>query len=122
MIRLNEGNNFGRLKVQRITGGRPSVESPELKEIAGTDSPRLAEAGRHTLLCPYPPWSFDDLKSQLSLHNDFGSETGFDSDLEDGMLKHSPVGCSTPKVALSQASSSTSIENSRYSPTKSLAA
>ncbi|KPM46161.1 hypothetical protein AK830_g396 [Neonectria ditissima] len=128
-IRLNEGDNLNKKKVQRIVGGQvarkpvaddgkslrsgKSMEDP-FAEYGGSRTPttfesRLKmEAGNDSDSIPPVP------------RNPFDSEKGFDNDIEDRILSTPPVGSSTPRIRVEKISTfspdeSPTMRNLRYS-------
>lgn len=97
-LRLNEGNNLNRGKVQKIVGGSkrrkpvncqsqlvlPSIVDDYRESNGQIDS----RPGTSDYACTYPR----DL---------FGEETSFEENLSDGMLSECPTGSSTPRTIAS---------------------
>lgn len=114
-IRLNEGDNLNKRKVQRIVGGRvnrkPLADDGKSLRIGKpTEDPFSEQDGWHT------PTSFehrlkagpDEEETQrLALsRSPFDSEKEFDSNIEDRFLNSTPVGSSTPRIIVKRASES----------------
>ncbi|KAJ4153981.1 hypothetical protein LMH87_010445 [Akanthomyces muscarius] len=98
-LRLNEGNNLNRRKVQKIVGGsirRKPVNcqiQPVRQSIVdnyhgsnGRIDSRLD--GPKDYVCTYP-------------RDPFGEETSFEENLSDGLLSECPTGSSTPRTIAS---------------------
>lgn len=108
-IRLNEGDNLNRRKVQQMVGGyvarKPvanngktlrsgqSMEDPFAEPALG-HSPSVA---RHQ---PNLKVMVGSSATSLLIINPFEAERGFESNLEDRILSSSPVCASTPRVHL----------------------
>jgi hypothetical protein len=114
-IRLNEGDNLNKRKVQRIVGGRvnrkPLADDGKSLRIGkSTEDPFSEQDGWHT------PTSFEhrlkagpdeDETQRLALsRSPFDSEKEFDSNIEDRFLNSTPVGSSTPRIIVKRASAS----------------
>jgi hypothetical protein len=105
-IRLNEGNNLNRKKVQRIVGG-----SVSRKPVPGhgqgirtrlDDSTEQLQSGIDSSQnLDTPPTSDDDL-SAFCFQNPFTSEHDLEDDLTDGFLNTPPAAASTPKSKISR--------------------
>lgn len=115
-IRLNEGDNLNKRKVQKIVGGhvvrKPVAEDGKsLRSGKSIDDPFSDRGRSHTRTT---------LDSRLTLitneaddippvpRNPFESEKEFENDLEDRILSSMPLGSSTPRVRIYKFSSSTS--------------
>ncbi|KAF5025204.1 hypothetical protein F66182_2670 [Fusarium sp. NRRL 66182] len=120
-IRLNEGDNLNKRKVQRIVGGqvnrKPVAGDGKSLRNVKMDDPFTAEgAGWRT------PTTFesrlkmgvgDGEKVILPLQRDpFETESEFDNNIEDRFLNSTPVGFSTPRIRVERTSTS-SMEYSR---------
>ncbi|KAJ4125092.1 hypothetical protein NW768_009434 [Fusarium equiseti] len=121
-IRLNEGDNLNKRKVQRIVGGRvnrkPLADDGKSLRIGKPpEDPFSEQDGWHT------PTSFEHrLKAgpdkeetqRIALpRSPFDSEKEFDSNVEDRFLNSTPVGSSTPRIIIERESAS----SDEYSPT-----
>lgn len=113
-IRLNEGDNLNKKKVQRIVGGQVARkpvadDGKSLRSGKSLDDP-FAECGRART-----PTTFESrLKKESDNDSDiipplprnpFDSEKGFDNDIEDRILITPPVGSSTPRIRVERVSS-----------------
>lgn len=113
-IRLNEGDNLNKKKVQRIVGGQVARkpvadDGKSLRSGKSLDDP-FAESGRART-----PTTFESrLKKESDNDSDiipplprnpFDSEKGFDNDIEDRILITPPVGSSTPRIRVERVSS-----------------
>lgn len=108
-IRLNEGDNLNRKKVQQMVGGcvprkpiandgkafrsRRSIDDP-FAEPALLHSPSIIENHANLKIM------FGSNRTSLLIIDPFEAERGFDSNLEDGVLSSSPVCASTPRIHL----------------------
>ncbi|KAL4725195.1 hypothetical protein ACLX1H_007341 [Fusarium chlamydosporum] len=113
-IRLNEGDNLNKRKVQRIVGGRvnrkPLADDGKSLRIGKiTDDPFCERDGWRT------PTTFEHrLKAGSDNEDDglallrspFECEKEFDNNIEDRFLNSTPVGSSTPRIIIEQASAS----------------
>ncbi|KAM0429379.1 hypothetical protein ACHAPT_006597 [Fusarium lateritium] len=119
-IRLNEGDNLNKRKVQRIVGGQVSRkpvadDGKSLRNGKSLDDPFSEGGGWRT------PTSFESrLKNgadndQSTIpplpHNPFESEKEFDDDIEDRILNSTPVASSTPRIRVERVSASSSDES-----------
>lgn len=104
-IRLNEGSNLDRRKVQQLIGGPVFQKSVALNEKSTlcrksdgqTNIPESAmPMGRRE----------SKLRSFSSSMNPFEAEEDFENDLENGILRASPAGSSTPRICTNRDSSS----------------
>lgn len=105
-IRLNEGDNLNKRKVQRIVGGnvarKPVADDGKsLRNGRSLDDPFSEGGGGRT------PTSFEtrlkrgqnrDESIPPLPRNPFESEKEFDKDIEDRILTATPVGSSTPRI------------------------
>lgn len=109
-IRLNEGDNLNKKKVQQIVGGhltrKPVADDGKaLRSASFIDDPFTKSVGIRT-----PPTvesesntrrgEYGDGESIVTLmsYSPFDSEQGFDNDIEEGILCATPVGSSTPRI------------------------
>lgn len=108
-IRLNEGDNLNRKKVQQMVGGcvprKPvandgkahrsgrSIDDP-FAEPALLHSPNMIENHANLKIM------IGSNRTSLLIIDPFEAERGFDSNLEDGVLSSSPVCASTPRIHL----------------------
>ncbi|KAH7148741.1 hypothetical protein EDB81DRAFT_933194 [Dactylonectria macrodidyma] len=112
-IRLNEGDNLNKKKVQRIVGGQVARkpvadDGKSLRSGKSLDDP-FGECGMART-----PTSFESrLKKEVDYESDiippvprnpFETEEGFDTDLEDRILSTPPVGSSTPRIRVERVS------------------
>ncbi|KAH7149496.1 hypothetical protein B0J13DRAFT_606621 [Dactylonectria estremocensis] len=112
-IRLNEGDNLNKKKVQRIVGGQVARkpvadDGKSLRSRKSLDDP-FGECGMART-----PTSFESrLKKEVGHESDiippvprnpFESEEGFDTDIEDRVLSTPPVGSSTPRIRVERVS------------------
>ncbi|KAF4990433.1 hypothetical protein FGRMN_8473 [Fusarium graminum] len=123
-LRLNEGDNLNKRKVQRIVGGgvnrKPLADDGKsLRNGKLTEDPFSERGGRrkHTTFKTQLTMGADDSEGGIIplLRNPFESEKGFDSHIEDRFLNSTPVGSSTPRIRVERASTS----SSEYSSTPS---
>ncbi|KAF4984619.1 hypothetical protein FZEAL_231 [Fusarium zealandicum] len=121
-IRLNEGDNLNKRKVQRIVGGQVTRkpvadDGKSLRSGKSLDDPFSEVGGWRT------PTTFES-RLKMGVDKDgsiipplpcspFETEKGFDINIEDRILNSSPVGSSTPRVRFETVSAS----SSDYSPT-----
>ncbi|KAL9476520.1 hypothetical protein ACSS6W_006361 [Trichoderma asperelloides] len=108
-IRLNEGDNLNRKKVQQMVGGcvprKPVAnDGKALRSGRSIDDPFAEPALLHS---PKMIENHANLKvmigsnrTSLLIIDPFEAERGFDSNLEDGILSSSPVCASTPRIHL----------------------
>ncbi|KAK5987134.1 hypothetical protein PT974_11252 [Cladobotryum mycophilum] len=105
-IRLNEGDNLNRKKVQKIVGGRVNRKpvAEDGKSIRGGRSVEdpFAKSGRAQIqdLVDELSSSSTETKSEVNTTvsvGPFESEEGFEDNLQDRILSASPIGSSTPK-------------------------
>lgn len=108
-IRLNEGDNLNRKKVQQMVGGcvprKPVAnDGKALRSGRPTDDPFGEPA---LLYSPNVIENHANLKimigsnrTSLLIIDPFEAERGFDSNLEEGILSSSPVCASTPRIHL----------------------
>lgn len=105
-IRLNEGDNLNRQKVQRIVGGHvtrkpvaddgkslrtgPSIDDPFSEVGRPRTNPQIVKKNQKLFL------DDQDIMS-LTPEKYFESERGFYDDIDDGILSTIPVGSSTPR-------------------------
>jgi hypothetical protein len=116
-LRLNEGDNLNKPKVQRIVGGRVNRkpladDGKSLRNGKLTEDP-FAECGGWR-----KPTTFETrLKTGASdgdsgtlpfPRNPFETEKGFYNNVEDRLLNSTPVGSSTPRIQVERASNSIS--------------
>ncbi|KAI8672585.1 hypothetical protein NCS56_00721800 [Fusarium sp. Ph1] len=119
-IRLNEGDNLNKRKVQRIVGGQVSRkpvadDGKSLRSGKSLDDPFSEGGGWRT------PTSFESrLKKgadndQSAIpplpHNPFESEKEFDDNIKDRILSTTPVGSSTPRIRVERVSASSSDQS-----------
>ncbi|KAL7823246.1 hypothetical protein V8C26DRAFT_418360 [Trichoderma gracile] len=109
-IRLNEGDNLNRKKVQQMVGGRVARkpvanDGNALRSGRSMDDDPFAEPAPH--LPPSGVESRAKMKimlgpsvSSLLIIDPFEGEKGFESNLEDRILSSSPVCASTPRIHL----------------------
>ncbi|KAJ4316645.1 hypothetical protein N0V84_007765 [Fusarium piperis] len=121
-IRLNEGDNLNKKKVQRIVGGQVSRkpvadDGKSLRSGKSLDDPFSEGRGWRT------PTSFES-RLKKGVDNDqstipplpqspFESEKEFDDNIKDRILSATPVGSSTPRIRVERVS----ISSSDHSPT-----
>ncbi|KAF7546937.1 hypothetical protein G7046_g9158 [Stylonectria norvegica] len=113
-IRLNEGDNLNKKKVQKIVGGQVvrkpvADDGKSLKSGKSMDDPFAEGASPRTATI------FESrLKSGTSSEcstipplpcNPFESEKGFDNDIADRILSATPAGSSTPRIRVERISS-----------------
>lgn len=123
-IRLNEGDNLNKKKVQKIVGGQVvrkpvADDGKSLRPGKSMDDPFGEPAGARTptrfesrLQIEAENLSSDDIPPVPT--NPFESEIGFENDIEDRILSSTPVGSSTPRARVERYS----ISSSDHSPTK----
>ncbi|KAK7424388.1 hypothetical protein QQZ08_008646 [Neonectria magnoliae] len=119
-IRLNEGDNLNKKKVQRIVGGQVARkpvadDGKSLRSGKSLDDPFAEYGGCRT------PTTFESrLKMEADNDSDtippvprnpFESEKGFDNDIEDRILSTPPVGSSTPRIRVEKISTSSPDES-----------
>ncbi|KAJ6440431.1 endochitinase CHI3 [Purpureocillium lavendulum] len=133
-LRRNEGANLNKRKIQKILGGSftPKLSSGSRKSLR-TDQALDVSCGEP--IEPQIPsdaeiWRMffgtddaDDDDGQL--HDDktpspFGSEVGFEENLEDRILHTAPTGSSTPRVGSSSPHVDSPLKSSNDSDTKSV--
>ncbi|KAF5532755.1 hypothetical protein FMEXI_12248 [Fusarium mexicanum] len=116
-LRLNEGDNLNKSKVQQIVGGRVNRkpladDGKSLRNGKLVEDPFSERADRRALTCfenRLNQGSNDDPKTPPpSLYNPFESEKGFDDNIEDRFLNSTPVGSSTPRILVERPSTSSS--------------
>ncbi|CAG1993673.1 unnamed protein product, partial [Fusarium graminearum] len=120
-IRLNEGDNLNKRKVQRIVGGRvnrkpladdgKSLRSGKLFEdpFSERDKWHTATIFENRLMAVPER----EERGQLILsRSPFESEKEFDNNIEDRFLNSTPVGSSTPRIILERVSASSEECNS----------
>ncbi|KAF5590442.1 uncharacterized protein FSUBG_10853 [Fusarium subglutinans] len=116
-LRLNEGDNLNKSKVQQIVGGRVNRkpladDGKSLRNGKLVEDPFSERADRRALTCfdnRLNQGSHDDPKTPPpSLYNPFESEKGFDDNIEDRFLNSTPVGSSTPRILVERPSTSSS--------------
>ncbi|KAF4334345.1 hypothetical protein FBEOM_11839 [Fusarium beomiforme] len=115
-LRLNEGDNLNKSKVQRIIGGRVNRkpladDGKSLRNEKPIEDP-FSERGCRSPTT-FENWlkngSNDGQKAPPSLPCDpFESEKGFDDNIEDRFLNSTPVGSSTPRIRIERPSISSS--------------
>lgn len=108
-IRLNESDNLGRKKVQRIVGSsvtrKPVADdgkSLRSGRSAGDSSAELGMCHTPTTIDSLPASPRQEDISTLSavVANPFKAEKGFESDLEYRILSTPPEGSSTPRILI----------------------
>ncbi|KAI8725141.1 hypothetical protein NCS52_00084400 [Fusarium sp. LHS14.1] len=119
-IRLNEGDNLNKRKVQRIVGGQVSRkpvadDGKSLRSGKSLDDPFSEGGGWRT------PTSFESrLKKGADNdqsvipplpRNPFESEKEFDDNIKDRILNTTPVGSSTPRIRVERISASSSDQS-----------
>ncbi|KAF9779115.1 hypothetical protein IL306_002488 [Fusarium sp. DS 682] len=127
-LRLNEGGNLNKSKVQQIVGGRvnrkPLADDGKSlrnwKPIEIEDP--FSERGDCRTLTNFEnllkKGSNDGQKTPPLLpRNPFESEKGFDDNIEDRFLNSTPVGSSTPRIRIGRPSTSSSERCSTSSDT-----
>ncbi|KAL5584965.1 hypothetical protein FOVSG1_014354 [Fusarium oxysporum f. sp. vasinfectum] len=116
-LRLNEGGNLNKSKVQQIVGGRVNRkpladDGKSLRNGKLVEDPFSERADRRALTCfenRLKQGSNDGQKTPPpSLCNPFESEKGFDDNIEDRFLNSTPVGSSTPRILVVRPSTSSS--------------
>ncbi|KAG5769647.1 hypothetical protein H9Q73_013525 [Fusarium xylarioides] len=116
-LRLNEGDNLNKSKVQQIVGGRVNRkpladDGKSLRNGRLVEDPFSERADKRALTCfenRLSQGSSDGPKTPLpSLCNPFESEKGFDDNIEDRFLNSTPVGSSTPRILVKRPSTSSS--------------
>ncbi|OAQ97228.1 hypothetical protein LLEC1_02993 [Akanthomyces lecanii] len=98
-LRLNEGNNLNRRKVQKIVGGsirRKPVNCPNQTLRQSMMDDYDGSSGR----IDRRPGTSDDYFCAYS-RNPFEEETSFEENLSDGLLSECPTGSSTPRTVAS---------------------
>ncbi|KHN96958.1 uncharacterized protein MAM_05067 [Metarhizium album ARSEF 1941] len=104
-IRLNEGSNLDRRKVQQLIGSQVFRKPVTLDRKPAlcrqlddqTDMPgSMMPVGRHG----------SRSRSISPSTNPFEAEEDFENDLESGILQASPGGCSTPRICINRGSGS----------------
>jgi hypothetical protein len=115
-IRLNEGDNLNKRKVQRIVGGGQVARKPVADGGESLRSGRsMDDQFSDMCLCRTPtsleilgsPTTVGSERCSISSHsfeNPFRSEAGFDRDLQYGVLRATPEGRSTPRLRIDSAS------------------
>ncbi|KAL6699872.1 hypothetical protein J3F84DRAFT_404839 [Trichoderma pleuroticola] len=109
-IRLNEGDNLNRKKVQQMVGGRVarkpvandgktlrngrSMDDDPFAEPALHHSPSAVERRQHLKIV------VGSNRASLLIIDPFEAEKGFENNLEDRILSSSPVCASTPRIHL----------------------
>ncbi|CAM1500892.1 Fc.00g100540.m01.CDS01 [Cosmosporella sp. VM-42] len=116
-IRLNEGHNLNKKKVQKIVGGQV-VRKPVADDGKSLRSGKSMEDPFSELGKSRSPTPFESrLKLEAEIEsgaippiprNPFESEKGFDNDIEDRILSTTPVGSSTPRTRVERVSTSSS--------------
>ncbi|SCV29316.1 uncharacterized protein FFB14_02484 [Fusarium fujikuroi] len=116
-LRLNEGDNLNKSKVQQIVGGRVNRkpladDGKSLRNGNLVEDPFSERADKRALTY------FENRLNQgsnngpktppSSLCNPFESEKGFDDNIEDRFLNSTPVGSSTPRILVERPSTSSS--------------
>ncbi|KAM0219629.1 hypothetical protein ACHAPQ_005546 [Fusarium lateritium] len=123
-LRLNEGDNLNKRKVQRIVGGRVNRkpladDGKSLRNGKLTEDPFAERGGGRkptTFETRLKTDASDNERGALPLpRSPFETEKGFDNNIEDRFLNCTPVGSSTPRIRVEQASTS----SSEYSSTPS---
>ncbi|TFB02049.1 hypothetical protein CCMA1212_005806 [Trichoderma ghanense] len=120
-IRLNEGDNLNRKKVQQMVGGRVT-RKPVANDGNALRSGRSLDDDPFAESAPYHhPNSFENgakMKimlgpsvSSLLIIDPFEAEKGFESNLEDRILSSSPVCASTPRIHLHRVQTPTGGES-----------
>ncbi|KAH7262253.1 hypothetical protein BKA59DRAFT_550598 [Fusarium tricinctum] len=116
-LRLNEGDNLNKRKVQRIVGGRINRkpladDGNSLRNGKLTEDPFAERGGWRkptTFETRLKSGASDSERGTLPLPcNPFETEKGFDNNIEDRFLNSTPVGSSTPRIRVEQASTSIS--------------
>ncbi|RKK40787.1 hypothetical protein BFJ66_g6700 [Fusarium oxysporum f. sp. cepae] len=116
-LRLNEGGNLNKSKVQQIVGGRVNRkpladDGKSLRNGKLVEDPFSERADRRALTFfenRLKQGSNDGQKTPPpSLCNPFESEKGFDDNIEDRFLNSTPVGSSTPRILIVRPSTSSS--------------
>ncbi|KAF5620983.1 hypothetical protein F52700_11045 [Fusarium sp. NRRL 52700] len=116
-LRLNEGDNLNKSKVQQIVGGRVNRkpladDGKSLRNGKLVEDPFSERADRRALTCfenRLNQGSNDGPKTPPpSLCNPFESEKGFDDNIEDRFLNSTPVGPSTPRILVERPPTSSS--------------
>ncbi|KAF4415242.1 hypothetical protein FACUT_13563 [Fusarium acutatum] len=116
-LRLNEGDNLNKSKVQQIVGGRVNRkpladDGKSLRNGKFVEDPFSERADKRALTCfenRLNQGSNDGPKTPPpSLCNPFESEKGFDDNIEDRFLNSTPIGSSTPRILVEQPSTSSS--------------
>lgn len=121
-IRLNEGDNLNKKKVQKIVGGQV-VRKPVADDGKSLRNGKSMDDPFSEMRSVRTPTHFESrLKREVDFEgeiipplpsNPFESEKGFDNDIEDRILSTTPVGSSTPRIRVERVSAS----NSDRSPT-----
>lgn len=123
-LRLNEGDNLNKRKVQRIVGGRVNRkpladDGKSLRNGKLTEDPFAERGGWRkptTFETRLKTGASDSERGTLPLpRNPFETEKGFDNNIEDRFLNSTPVGSSTPRIQVEQASTSISESSSTTS-------
>ncbi|KAF4430947.1 hypothetical protein F53441_13932 [Fusarium austroafricanum] len=120
-LRLNEGDNLNKSKVQQIVGGRVNRkpladDGKSLRNGKSIEDPFSERGDRRT------PTIFESrLKKGVNnrsrtpsplARNPFESEKGFDNNIEDRFLNSTPVGSSTPRIRVERPSTPSSESSS----------
>ncbi|EFY90119.1 hypothetical protein MAC_03877 [Metarhizium acridum CQMa 102] len=104
-IRLNEGSNLNRRKVQRLIGS-PVFQKP----VALNEKSTLCRKLDGQTNIPESAMSMERRGSKSrpfsSSTNPFEAEEDFENDLENGILRASPAGSSTPRICTNRDSNS----------------
>lgn len=121
-IRLNEGDNLNKKKVQKIVGGQV-VRKPVADDGKSLRNGKSIDDPFSELRSVRTPTHFESrLKREVDYEveavpplpsNPFESEKGFDNDIEDRILSTTPVGSSTPRIRAERVS----VSSSDRSPT-----
>lgn len=117
-LRANEGLNLNRNKVQHIVGGVAMLKHVREngESLFGAASGRLDMDTYRFPTSAMTKGSYERIRHSCStLSSDlspFDSEDGFERNLDDGILKTTPAGSSTPRLHIQQASDSFASEGS----------
>jgi hypothetical protein len=108
-IRLNEGDNLNRKKVQQMVGGRVTRkpvanDGKTLRSGLSIDDPFAEPALLHSLSAIEKHTNLKIMvgsnATSLLIIDPFEAERGFENNLEDRILSSSPVCASTPRIHL----------------------
>ncbi|KAJ6787796.1 hypothetical protein PWT90_01473 [Aphanocladium album] len=99
-LRVNEGNNLNRRKVQKIVGS--SIKRKPVYSQIQDKRRVLLDISHNSQEAASGPQTIDQPYSSLELQHPFDEETDFDGNLSDGLLSERPSGASTPRTSMSK--------------------